>query len=445
MTEAQVHEMRQSAIISSVLPATPPKPPAIAVLPDSLLSDIFVLVYHYTHHPHYRYNLPRTLSSVSRLWRAIALSTRRLWDSVRPSVCIEHLSIHLERSGDLPIDVSLDGDRLGHIRKETLQDSFRLLQSNWCRIRDLQIDGQDINGFVLVLEAFNDIIQKADHNGVLRTISIDSQQYGFTNGRRRGVPRLILPHSQMLESIHLSGAGMHPTQLPYSYPLLQLHTLDITCAPAIHLFDSFFPVLDLMPNLVRLSLNTCRLWYERDNLTSGRPVHSILLSKLDTLSLRRTNEVPDLNMTFRTLDMPNLRSFTFEIAFNVQWSWGVIPLDWSAVFHRRALEQLELRGFSSRVMEGFLDQIGSLENLEEFDILPEDSYGLDNFIEEFARTLSGTAACCPKLRSLRVLSPISAQPMDAIEELMGARESLCVYKKQHSVSLGPFRDDDDSD
>jgi hypothetical protein len=184
------------------------------------------------------------------------LSTCRLWNSVRLSSCIKHLSTQLGRSGHLPIDVRFNIHLLRNISLKTLQESLCLLQNNWSRIQDLDLVLNDPKADRWVLDAFNDAID-ANHDGHLRGISVllqDPEEYDVRPND--SVLQLYLPHSRMLESIDLVGVGLYPTQLSYLYSLLELRTLEIYKAPVIGLLDGLFPLLDLMPNLVDLALRS---------------------------------------------------------------------------------------------------------------------------------------------------------------------------------------------
>jgi hypothetical protein len=428
MTEARTH-MHQPPNANSLLQVSPPKAPAIAALPDPILSDIFILVHHDTGILHANYNASRVLASVSRLWRAIALSTCRLWDSVLLSSSIEHLSTHLGRSGHLPIDVSFNYIQHENISLETLQDSLCLLQENWSRIRDLHIVLRNPGINRLVLDTFNSAIY-ATPNCLFRSISVTFRDGGLRNVRSTGgALQLLLPHSPMLERIQLTGASLCATQLSYSNPFLELHTLDITKAPSIDLFDGLFHLLGLMPNLVCLSLDTCELLPDSGDSTSPRSAHSILLPKLETLSLWRIIGVNGLNVMFRTLDMPKLQSFTLNLAKAI-WEWN-ISVEWGDIFHCRALERLQIHWISPVVLGGLLSQIDELDSLREIELSPNISFDLDRFIEGFAPKLSETA-CCPKLRSLRLLSPITPRSMNLLGDLMYTRKLLSVYIAQDS-------------
>jgi hypothetical protein len=108
-----------SPTINTLLGVQPLKQRILIItgLPDHVPADIFLLVFHNKRRcsPNHD-SVARVLSSVSSLWRAIALSTCRLWVSVRLSSCIERLLTHLGRSEHLPINVDLDLDRSKHYR-----------------------------------------------------------------------------------------------------------------------------------------------------------------------------------------------------------------------------------------------------------------------------------------------------------------------------------------
>ncbi|KAG9123385.1 hypothetical protein FRC07_015011 [Ceratobasidium sp. 392] len=123
----------------------------IDILPDSLLSDIFVLTCCYQNNPVMwthtgdgrRLDCCYVLSWVSHRWRAIALSTSRVWCFVVAPRQTEYLAAQLARSGDAPIDVLFD---LIYLSKsdilKDIQESLNLLaeKSHWTRIRDLEVE-----------------------------------------------------------------------------------------------------------------------------------------------------------------------------------------------------------------------------------------------------------------------------------------------------------------
>ncbi|KAG8741446.1 hypothetical protein FRC12_015671, partial [Ceratobasidium sp. 428] len=108
-------------------------------LPDSVTSDIFVLVWRGHNNPdetwcgiHPR-RIPYILAAVSRRWRAIALSTSRIWVLVDLSLRTELLAGHLARSKDLPIDVDL---ALNNDHPSDFEETLQILSEtkSWARV-----------------------------------------------------------------------------------------------------------------------------------------------------------------------------------------------------------------------------------------------------------------------------------------------------------------------
>jgi hypothetical protein len=168
-------------------------------------------------------------------------------------------------------------------------------------------------------------------------------------------------------------------QLSYLCPLLALRTLDINKAPIIDLLDGLFPLLDLMPNLLDLALHSSRLRYNPSGSVAPRSGHSIFLSQLEILFLCDVSGA--LNIVLRTLAMPNLQSFTFIAQSGPDREMSI---DWSAVFHSRSLKTLVLEGVPPVVLHALFSQTDKLDNLEEFDLFPDDPFDLDEFAKRFA-------------------------------------------------------------
>jgi hypothetical protein len=175
-------------------------------------------------------------------------------------------------------------------------------------------------------------------------------------------------------------------------------------------------------------VTTTRLRYNPSGSATPRPGHSILLSKLE--KLRMCDVSGALNVAFRTLDMPNLRSLTFVATFG---SDREMPIDWSAAFHSRSLKRLALKEFPPVALEALLSQTDKLDDLEELNLFPNEPFDVGEFVKGFARKLSKTA-CCPKLRSLSV-SSLLPSAMRAVEEFKRTRESLRVYTYGEDLEL----------
>ncbi|KAG9098037.1 hypothetical protein FS749_004871 [Ceratobasidium sp. UAMH 11750] len=206
--------------------------------------------------------------------------------------------------------------------------------------------------------------------------------------------RLHLPNSQILRCLHLEQVAPSLNHLAHVSPLPLLQELDLKRI-YIELGTLLFPLLSLVPNLVKLSLDSCYFWLGSKYSSIAHLERSVLLPKLEKLSLRKILSLYPLDELFRILDLPNLRKFKFGVG-RFAWDTSVWSIDWGAVFHNHTLEKLKLEGLKPKILEDLVTHIDKLDNLKELEILPDDFYGWVDFPFEFAGQLLGTS-CCPML------------------------------------------------
>ncbi|KAG9080951.1 hypothetical protein FS749_007846 [Ceratobasidium sp. UAMH 11750] len=396
----------------------------INCLPEHVLSGIFVTVCR-----DWRISVewgvirqtrvPYILASVSRHWRAIALSTSRLWDFVDLSLRSEHLATHLARSKNLPIEVGLI---LGEACDIDIQESLRILgeKHNWTRVAHLDIgfSSEGVSG--PVVDALNSAIN-ANPAGIFKTIFIRVMDYFIAMDTGPDQPHLCIPQSQTLRMISLCCVGLPPISRPHSSPFFELECVELEFVD-VGLPDSLFPLLDLAPNLTYLPPDGP---WPRPGPDASTPTprsrHSILLPKLDRLTLHNTGGVAGLNITFQMLNMPNLRHLRFAANSNSHWT----GIDWNAICHCRGMQYLQLGGLTSEALMGLLSHIDMLAQLQALILFPGQPPP-DEFARQLARRLLETSQC-PKLLDLNMPFPLDNRSMEIIEELRGARPSLSIY------------------
>ncbi|KAG8714980.1 hypothetical protein FRC08_011172 [Ceratobasidium sp. 394] len=396
----------------------------VECLPDTVLSSIFVLLCRSWDATDAGWRgigqqrVPYVLASVSRRWRAVALSTSRLWEYVDLSLLSELLATHLARSKSVPIDVDL-GSRKA-INVDT-QESLRILGEtrNWARVRylDATLGFEPPIVTNRVIDALNSAID-ANPADALESIHITVQDRRDTTGIEPEKLHLHVPQSQALETIDLHGISLF--RLPLS-PLPRLECLRLADV-YVSLPNLLLPLLELTPNLETLSLGGCRFQFEPGSSSIPRPKHSILLSKLSTLRLDGTGGLGGLNTMFQALDMPNLRVLSFSTYSNRLSA----TIDWNAVRRCNALQSLTLAGLSSECLMGLLSHIDVLVQLELISLYPSRYSTPDDFVRQLARRLLETSNC-PMLVDLNICFPLHKGSMGIIEELGGARPSLWVY------------------
>ncbi|KAG8712719.1 hypothetical protein FRC08_014170 [Ceratobasidium sp. 394] len=391
-------------------------------LPEHVLSSIFVTVRIGAGWSNIRrMRVPYILASVSRHWRMTALSTSRLWDFVDLSLRSEHLATHLARSKNQPIKVNIF---LGKDGSVNVQESLRILgeKHNWTRIEHLDItsDLECLTVGGAVIDALNSAIN-VNPIGIFQTISVHVTGFNGDMDIGSGELHLRVPQYQTLRRLSLVHVALSPIPGVPSLPWLGLEHVELKYVD-VGLPDLLFPLLDLAPNLTYLSLHGSQLQHRPNTGTSTpRSRYSILLPKLDTLHLCGAGGVAGLNVTFQTLNMPNLRFL--DLTANGSHRWA--DIDWNAICHCRGLKRLRLTGLSSEALIGLLSHIGRLTALQSFMLFPGQSTS-----DEFARQLAGwllETSHCPTLLDLSIFFPLDSGSMGIIGELRGVRPSLEVY------------------
>ncbi|KAG8756673.1 hypothetical protein FRC12_010491 [Ceratobasidium sp. 428] len=142
-------------------------------LPDPIISNIFVLTWNSwdlvdeAWGDVYESCIPYVLAAVSRRWRAIALSTSKIWTFVDLSLRAEYLATHLARSKNLRLDVNLALDEDIHVDLRELLHIFEETDS-WARTGYLDAS-LDLDRISLLVNAINGA---TDTNPTLAHISL---------------------------------------------------------------------------------------------------------------------------------------------------------------------------------------------------------------------------------------------------------------------------------
>ncbi|KAG8708641.1 hypothetical protein FRC08_018791 [Ceratobasidium sp. 394] len=401
--------------------------PPIDRLPSPILSDIFILTCHVAsrqRHAHGR--VPYVLAAVSRFWRMVALSTPMLWNFFDAVLSPECVSIHLERSGILPLDVSLDTSSayksgvfpgpLWRIDADAFKKSLDLLHDNWARIRHLDVSLITNKHEDLVVDTFNDAIKVCDNHS-LRSIFVHASPYD-ENGRYSRPDtemQLFLPHSDTLCRIELNGVDLCLTPRPYTCSLLGLRELDLCSQSTIYLSNTLFPMLELLPNLSYLSL--CGHTLTDNWITPRRPERLISLPMLETLRLVEIGGQTHLNYLLQTLDIPRLR--LLRCFNNPDMGEGLV-----VVMRQCKLEVLELIGpYCVRAVDAAFSNADSLGELKRLVALQDVEGPPSGFVESLARRLC-KVAYFPMLEYLRVPCLRDQESVKAIDKLRSTRPSL---------------------
>ncbi|KAG8784550.1 hypothetical protein FRC12_018553 [Ceratobasidium sp. 428] len=392
-------------------------------LVEPVISDIFAQTWHLSNgawsdlhqiRTRTQTRIPYTLASVSRHWRAIALTTSRIWSFVDLLLPPEALTVHLARSKNLPIEVELITyeDSNAH----DVQESLHILEetSSWARIRYLNAILNRKHARLLAV-AFNNAID-AGTTGTIQTITLQRNPF-------EDVADGLYPHIPPFQPAY--GVGIGSIGLPLS-PLRGLEDIDFKYVE-VPLLDSLFPFLDLTPNFTRLSLGHC--WVQ-SGVTGTRPRHSILLSNLKELRLNKLDRITTvLNMLFQTLDTPNLEFLeiicTYSAAFRHE-------LDLDAICRNRALKCLYLTRMHYGALLRLFPQLHNLGQLKQLALSPDKCRNIGasvTFVGQLAGTLLQTC-CCPALRELSLPSHIAEEATEIINELGRTRPSLNVIRVQ---------------
>ncbi|KAG9107490.1 hypothetical protein FRC07_008620, partial [Ceratobasidium sp. 392] len=228
-------------------------------LPDTVLSDTFLLVKSASTAWDHQQRTPFALACVSRRWRMIALSTPALWGYVNSLLPAKRVIAHLTRSRKVPVKLWLDIP-YAKMNTATLEDVFRRLGDNiWARIRDLivMLDYERPRLSRLAVDTLNAAFD-AGHTGVFDeiTVAVIADFWGCEDIEPSNELCLHLPNCQTLRILSLTQVDLslkHLTQVS-SLPLLQELSLERIY---VGLLDLLFPLLNIVPNLVKLSLEAC--------------------------------------------------------------------------------------------------------------------------------------------------------------------------------------------
>ncbi|KAG9095513.1 hypothetical protein FS749_010321 [Ceratobasidium sp. UAMH 11750] len=189
--------------------------------------------------------------------------------------------------------------------------------------------------------------------------------------------------------------------------------------------DLLFPLLRLVPNLVKLSLDSCDI--SLVPVPAERPKSSIPLSKLEKLTLRKTRSLHSLNILFKTLEMPNIRALKFGVG-PTAWVFPPRAIDWGVVFRHHTLEKLELEGFSPEIMEDLVKHIDKLGNLKKLEVSPDHPCEWVDFPFDLANKLVWTDHC-PMLQEVQLPwnEQLDPDSWETLKNLKTDRPSLHIY------------------
>ncbi|KAG9105400.1 hypothetical protein FRC07_009314 [Ceratobasidium sp. 392] len=427
-------------------------------IPDYVMSEIFVLVCSDREQTSTsrksRTRLPSTLASVSRRWRAIALSTSRIWTFVDISLHIVYIATRLARNRNLPIDVALYLVEHDHPNTEAFRKSLHILNraDSWTLIRNLDLtvvqnaDDKGVSAFgTLVINAFNNATDANLLSNIEDiTILVLEQNFHMVVCNDEGL-FIRLPHSPSLHSVRLDKVGLALMQLELQPPLSRLQRLELSRI-SIGLSDLFVPLLNLAPNLEVLSLDTCWFWSGPSLLTI--PDCSILMLGLKRVTLYIIEDgATELGVALRALSMPNLQFLVITSAVAPNLCGLDFPTDWKFISRCHALEVLVLHGLS---FEGFLPHLHDLGNLKELELSDcEEMDDPQEFVEQLAQSLEDTV-CCPMLHDLRIDLNLDAETAQVIEDLERVRPHLHIDVDSEVLSYerredGVYRMEDSDD
>ncbi|KAG8710715.1 hypothetical protein FRC09_020969 [Ceratobasidium sp. 395] len=320
----------------------PPSSPVINKLPDPVLSDIFVLTCRYGEAilmpNRARLASCYVISSVSRRWRMIALSTSRMWSSVNALYRARRLVTHLARSREAAIDVFLNLTHLDAPRPvEDLQNSLGLLKidSHWRRIRSLEVGLNedfygDSNAVIYSLNSVIDTNPSCNFQTIAVRFTDDSDRLLKIPNFDKPHPWLSLPYSPALRSVRLDQVYLSLTHVLHT-PLPCLQLVEITRVN-LGLSNLLYPLLSVSPNLTEIRLRSCSFWHGASDFTR---LPSITLPKLETLSIYYVENLVPLSTILGVCDLPSLKSLV---------SSGTLP----CLYGRGIKRQLGSRYFSTQ-------------------------------------------------------------------------------------------------
>ncbi|KAG8718761.1 hypothetical protein FRC08_004427, partial [Ceratobasidium sp. 394] len=212
-------------------PNSSPSQALVDILPDSILSDIFLHAKSASPGWYQQIRAPFALATVSRRWHAIALSTSRLWDYMDALLPIERTMTHLTRSRHVPMRVWLDIFRAYTVDCATLTGIFHTLGTDiWNRARDLIVllDYQCPSLSQLTLDTLNSMIG-ANHPVVFEkiTVTVLIDSFDPDDAELSNALRLHLPNSQILRCLRLEQVAPSLNHLAHVSPLPLLQELDL--------------------------------------------------------------------------------------------------------------------------------------------------------------------------------------------------------------------------
>ncbi|KAG9079544.1 hypothetical protein FRC06_007676, partial [Ceratobasidium sp. 370] len=306
----------------------------------------------------------------------------------------------------------------------TLTNIFRTRGTDiWTRTQDLSImlDYERPKLSKLIMDTLNSVIN-AGHSGVFQkiTITVIIDCTDPDEAEPDSELCLHLPNSQMLRILRLEQVDLSLKHLAYVFSLPLLQELESS------------NVFIIVPNLVRLSLDGCEFLASQCPPVT-HPERSILLSKLEKLSLQNAQSLYLMNILFQALEMPNLRKLKF----------GAGPSTWN-----HTLEKLQPAGFTPEIMEDLVKHVDKLDNPKRLEILPDDFRERIDFPFEFANKLLDTS-CCPMLQEVqlpwnRQIDPYS---WEALRDFKAERPSLHIYLDMEELECSEedVADEDDSE
>ncbi|KAG9077971.1 hypothetical protein FS749_010100 [Ceratobasidium sp. UAMH 11750] len=210
--------------------------------------------------------------------------------------------------------------------------------NHWYRIERLEISLCDVNIIELVTKVLNDKANSSSEH-TLKDISIHLDKNPELSQRdHRNEPvgaeyRVLLPVCATLRWISIRGGNFIPT---YPQPMIKSSTLSSISVgkDSVMTLSGLLSLLTLAPTLTSLSLEDCLL---RDD--SAPILAPVLLPNIKTIVVHHLTGVDSLNVLLRTLDMPNLDSFSFITALSKE---TLGKLDWDAINRHRGAQKLSL-------------------------------------------------------------------------------------------------------
>ncbi|KAG8781166.1 hypothetical protein FRC12_022167 [Ceratobasidium sp. 428] len=430
--------MTQAQLPSSLL---------IDIIPDPVLSDIFVLACRYGEAiltpNRARLAFCYVISSVSHRWRMIAMSTSRMWSSVNVLYRAEHLTTHQARSGEVAIDVTLN---LTHLNAphpvEDLQKSLGLLKTDlhWRRIRSLEVGlneefYEDSNAAIYSLNNIIDTSPSCNFQAIAVRFTDDGDRLFRIPNFDKPHQRMFLPYSPTLRSVRLDQVSLSLTHVLHT-PLPDLQLIEITRVN-LGLSNLLYPLLSVSPNLTEMRLRSCSFWHGASDFSQ---LPSITLAKLETLSIYYVENLVPLSTILRVCDMPSLKSLVIVVEPFLASMEEESNVNWGAVISRHnTIENLHIGGFTSEMLVHLQSKMDNLNKLIQFKI------ELDKYMHLGTRRIRYLSlqhltlqlletSCCPMLQLLHLEPLLSEKTMESIHELRFKRPSLHIWVRSEGKS-----------